>query len=236
MISVCIASYNGARYIKEQIESIVPQIGPDDEIIVCDDHSTDNTVALVKNLPYKQLRVIENKENLGYTANFERCLSLARGEYIFLCDQDDVWCANKVERTMNAFQTADFVVSDATITDAEGKEKSPSFFAERGVRRSWLGNIIKFGYLGCLCAFRSSVRDRALPFPSRRKLCTHDNWLFLVGKTFFRVSIINEPLVRYRRHGDNASKGSVYAGTPLTFKIHYRLYLVWNLLLRSFSR
>ena len=96
MISVCIASYNGARYIREQIESIVAQLDDNDEIIVCDDHSTDDTVAIVKSLPYQQIRLVENEKNLGYTGNFEHCIALARGEYIFLCDQDDIWKPNKV--------------------------------------------------------------------------------------------------------------------------------------------
>lgn len=233
MISVCIAAYNGARYIREQIESIVPQLGENDEIIVCDDHSTDNTVDIVKHLPYPQIRLYENAENLGYTGNFEHCLSLCRGEYIFLCDQDDVWFPNKVSVCLEALKQADFVVSDAIITDAAGHEIYPSFYAQRGIHRSWFGNIVKFGFLGCLCAFKRSVRDKALPFPKQRHLCTHDNWLFLVGKTFFKVKILTQPLVRYRRHGDNASKGSVYAGTPLTFKIRYRLYLICQLLRRS---
>ena len=120
-----------------------------------------------------------------------------------------------------------------TITDAEGRETHASFFKERGIHRSWLGNIVKFGFLGCLFAFKSSVRDKALPFPKRRNLCTHDNWLFLVGKTFFKVAVLDTPLVCYRRHGGNASFGSEYAGTPLSFKIRYRLYLIAQLLKRS---
>lgn len=233
MISVCIASYNGARYLREQIESIIAQLDDSDEIIICDDHSTDNTVALVRSLPYRQIRLIENEENLGYTGNFERCLSLARGEYIFLCDQDDIWMPNKVAVCLKALEKADFVVTDAIITDAEGRETHASFFKERGIHRSWLGNIVKFGFLGCLCAFKSSVRDKALPFPKRRELCTHDNWLFLIGKTFFKTSVLDEPLVRYRRHGSNASFGSDNAGTSFSFKVRYRLYLMAQLLKRS---
>ena len=236
MKSVCIASYNGARYIKEQLESILPQLSEEDEIIVCDDHSTDNTVEVVRQMSYKQIRLVENKENRGYTGNFEHCLSLARGEYIFLCDQDDVWEPDKVSVCMQALENADFVVSDATITDAGGKQIHDSFFTERGVHRSWLGNVVKFGYLGCLCAFRKNVRDKALPFPRRHDLCTHDNWLFLVAKTFFRVKVINQPLVRYRRHGGNASKGSENAGASAIFRIHYRLYLLQHLFLRAFRR
>ena len=126
------------------------------------------------------------------------------------------------------------MVTDAVITDAEGRETHASFFKERGIHRSWLGNIVKFGFLGCLFAFKSSVRDKALPFPKRRNLCTHDNWLFLVGKTFFKVAVLDTPLVCYRRHGGNTSFGSEYAGTPLSFKIRYRLYLIAQLLKRCF--
>lgn len=234
MISVCITTYNGSRYVAEQIESVARQLSDGDEIIVCDDHSTDDTLNVVRALPYKQIRIIENADNVGYTANFERALRQARGEFVFLCDQDDVWVEDKVERCMKAMQTADFVVTDAIVTDADGNVTSPSYFSLRKPYKSLFGNVYKFSYIGCCCCFRRRVLERALPFPRNHRLCTHDNWLFLVGRAFYKVAFLPEPLIRYRRHKKNTSAGYVTTRTSIGFMLRYRAYLVRHLLRRAF--
>jgi hypothetical protein len=100
----------------------------------------------------------------------------------------------------------------------------------RGVKKSSWGSLIKFSYLGCCLAFRSDILKRALPFPSDRKLCTHDNWLFLVGSFFYKHKVINEKLIHYRRHNENIS--TLISNTSIWFKIKYRIYLCFFLIKR----
>ena len=119
MISVCIATYNGERFIERQIISILNQLGSEDEIVIANDGSTDNTLAILKRLNDSRLRVVEGAHRHSPIWNFERALEQAKGEYIFLADQDDVWMPEKVAVTMNYLQKYDCVVSDNMIVDAD---------------------------------------------------------------------------------------------------------------------
>jgi len=230
MISVCIATYNGEKYIRRQLDSILVQLSDEDEIVISDDHSQDGTLSVIDGMASPRIRVFMNEGEKGYTPNFENALSHAKGDYIFLADQDDVWQDNKVSVCLHWMQTHDLVVSDAVITDSGLHVTGPSFYAERKPYRSWAGNILKFGYLGCCMAFRRNVLEKALPFPKDHRLCTHDNWLFLVGKTFFKTAVIDDRLVCYRRHDSATSTGGFRDTTTLGFKIRYRLYLLLSLL------
>ena len=115
MISVCIATYNGEKYILEQILSILPQLKENDEIIVSDDSSTDTTLEIIKNINDKRIQIFKNTGNHGVNSNFDNALKRAHGEYIFLSDQDDVWLPGKVDRCLAELRTADLIMHDATI-------------------------------------------------------------------------------------------------------------------------
>ena len=104
MISVCVATYNGEKFIREQIESILCQLSSDDEIIVSDDGSTDGTIVIINCIGDKRIRIIEGPRKHSPTFNFENALKEAKGDYIFLADQDDVWKTNKVEVCMKWLQ------------------------------------------------------------------------------------------------------------------------------------
>lgn len=230
-ISVCIATYNGGKYIKEQIESILPQLGSDDEIIISDDCSTDDTIGIIKKISDSRIKLFFNIEK-GYTSNFENALKQVKGDVVFLCDQDDIWLPNKVEVCLKELKTNDLVVSDCKIIDAKNNIISDSYYQLRNVRDTFLGNMIKFSYLGCCLAFRANILDKAIPFPSNRQLCTHDNWLFLVGSCFYKHKVLNDKLIYYRRHEGNVSTGGLNSTTSIWFKIKYRIYLSYNLLIR----
>ena len=199
MISVCIATYNGEKYIKEQLLSILPQLGKKDEVIISDDHSTDNTLDIVKGLNDNRIKIVINNREKGYTSNFENALSYAIGDYIFLSDQDDIWMSNKVDYCIAELKEYDLVVSDAILINSKGEKIDDSFFYKRNVYYTWLGNIFKFGFLGCCMAFKMNVLKKALPFPKKHLYCTHDNWIFLVAQSFYKVKISHEKLIRYRR-------------------------------------
>ena len=238
MISVCLASYNGATHIAEQLRSILAQLGADDEVIVSDDGSTDQTAHIVTTLAQTStvpIRFTRNPGQRGYAANFEHALRQAQGDYIFLSDQDDVWLPHKVRVMLQALRDEhyDLCVSNARITDAQLQVTHPDYFQARGVHTGLVGNFVKFGYLGCCIALTRQQLQRSLPFPSNRRYCTHDNWLFLCAQAMGRVKVIHEPLLLYRRHDLTSTTGAFNAHKPLTFRISYRLYLAWQLLRRA---
>lgn len=234
MISVCIATYNGERFIKRQLETILQQIGKDDEIIISDDKSTDNTIKIIKAINAPVIHLYINEGEHGYTPNFENALKHARGEYIFLADQDDIWMPNKVETCMKFLIAYDLVVSDAIIVDREENLLYTSFFEKRRHYTTFWGNMLTMGYIGCCMAFRKNILSKVLPFPPNHKLCTHDNWILITGLRFYRVKFLKEKLIAYRRHDKNASVGQESASASTFFRIQYRLYLLIHLFKRKY--
>jgi len=226
LISVCIATYNGEKFIRQQLQSIISQLSSDDEVIVSDDGSTDRTLQIVEELRSPIIKIIHNEGDHGYTPNFENALRHAKGDYIFLSDQDDVWAPNKVEVTLRSLQRYSMVVADADIIDAEGNVIAESYFRQRRAHSGLINNLIRFSYLGCMLAFRREVLEKALPFPPDHRQCTHDNWLALVAMTFYSCAVLPDKLLHYRRHGANASKGGLEKTTTMAFKIRYRIYLM----------
>lgn len=234
-ISVCIATYNGERFLEQQLKSIIPQLSDNDEIIISDDGSKDSTLEIINSLNDTRIKVFTNNGEHGYTCNFENALNQAKNDIIILADQDDIWKKTKVNELLNHLKYADFIVHDADLIDENNIIFSNSFYNLRGIKKSILGNIVKFGFLGCCIAFRRKILDKALPFPKNHKLATHDNWLFLVGVVFYKYKILDEKLISYRRHSNNISTGHNKGTTSLIFKIKYRLYLIFNLVKRIFK-
>ena len=232
-ISVCIATYNGEKYIKEQIRSILCQIGYNDEIIISDDNSIDKTLEIIKSFNDNRISIYVNHGRKGYSGNFENALHYANGEYIFLADQDDIWINGKVEICLKFLHDYDCVVSDAVIVNQDLQTLNESFFSMRKPYRSLFGNILKFGYIGCCFTFKRNVLKKALPFPQGH---SHDNWIFLVAKTFYKTKILNEKLVLYRRHTSNASTGGFFSNNTVTYKIKYRLHFIYCLIKRYFNK
>lgn len=233
MISVCIATYNGAGYIRRQLESIIAQLSVGDEIIISDDGSTDDTLEIVRSISSPLIKVFHNSGEHGYTPNFENALRNASGDYIFLSDQDDIWSSDKVRICMQYLQEYDMVITDAEIVDAEENIVHPSFFELRHPYKTFWGNIFKFGYLGCCLSFRKCILDRALPFPKNHTYCTHDNWLVVVAMLYYSSRVIDDKLLLYRRHGKNVSTGYANLHKGICFRLLYRMYLLWHLIKRN---
>lgn len=213
MISVCIATYNGERFIREQIDSILRQLSSDDEIIVSDDGSTDNTISIINSIDDKRIRVIEGPRKQSPTSNFECALKASKGDFIFMSDQDDVWKPNKVKICMEWLQRYDCVVSDAEVTDSSLNPLYPSLYAIMQVRQGRIYNTIwKNGYTGCCMAFRRNVLEASLPFP--KYIPMHDIWIGNVAAYKYNVKFIPDTLIYFRRHEDTTScngKGSKYS-------------------------
>ncbi len=236
MISVCIATYNGAKYISEQLDSICRQLSEHDEIIVSDDGSTDGTLDVVKAFGDPRIRIVRNETQRCYTANFENALKYAKGDFVFISDQDDVWVPNKVETVLHYLKDEGYAVvaHDAIVTDAKLNPCPKSYYQIKGsIFRSLAGNLIRFGFLGCCLAIRKEVLQKALPFPADHQLCTHDNWLFLCGQWFNKAKVLDDKLIYYRRHEGTTSGGGQNEHKPWWFRIRYRIYLIENLISRT---
>ena len=124
MISVCIATYNGEKYIFEQISSILSQLGKDDEVIISDDGSTDDTIKIIESICDNRVRLLINNGKHGFVSNFEKALMKSKGDFIFLSDQDDIWKSNKVQVVLKSLNKYDLVVHDADLIDGNGVAKS----------------------------------------------------------------------------------------------------------------
>ncbi|MBK1683307.1 glycosyltransferase family 2 protein [Rhodoferax fermentans] len=232
MISVCLATYNGGRYVGEQLHSVLMQLGPDDEVVVSDDGSTDNTLAEIARLNDPRLRLLTNSGQTGVIPNFERVLRAARGDTIFLCDQDDVWLPHKVNRCLAVLSECVLVVTDCAVVNSELTTIAPSFFSLRRSGPGLLRNLWKNSYLGCCMAMRRSVLDAALPFPAH--IAMHDWWIGLVAERVGAVHFLDETLSLYRRHGGNASQATMHSTASLMMQLRWRLDMALYLLTQPF--
>jgi glycosyltransferase involved in cell wall biosynthesis len=228
------ATFNGEKYIKEQINSILVQLFPDDELIISDDGSTDKTLNIIREFDDKRIILVENKNTHGYVHNFENALKQSSGDYIFFSDQDDIWLPNKVEMMLPHLKADNFVISDAYITN-DKLEINGRISSWRKYKKGYIRNLYKSIYAGCTCAFTKRIKDYSLPFPSTNYI-QHDTWIGLLCELKFNVVNIEEPLILYRRHNNNTSgAGSKSIKTPL-FMIKYRTVLFIETLRRFMSR
>lgn len=223
-ISVCMATYNGEKYIKEQMNSILMQLGNQDELIISDDQSSDGTVEIIHSFNDPRIHLIIHKADHGFVRNFENALKYAQGDYIFLSDQDDIWMPNKVEESLKELRKSDFVVSDCITINENEKVISQSRIDDYHIKTGFWRLMIKTRYLGCCMAFKRSVLDSALPFPKNTYLMEHDLWLASVAECYYKTTLIYKPLIKYRRHGENVSDGGFTRGYSLPVKIYRRLY------------
>lgn len=233
MNSVCIATYNGAKFIKQQLISILSQLNVDDEVIISDDHSTDETLAIVQSLDDDRIKIVYNTREKGYTNNFENAIEKAVGDFIYLSDQDDVWLPNKIAVFSREFEQYDFLVSNAKIVDQNLQSRDgQTYFDLRGISTGFLSDLTKMKSLGCCMAFRRKILTKILPFPDNKKLCTHDFWILLISEFYYKSKIIEDPLILYRRHENTASTGGKSMGSSLSFMIKFRVYCLYNVLKR----
>lgn len=231
MISVCLATYNGEKYLRQQVDSIMLQLGKEDELVVSDDGSTDTTVEILKSYKDSRIKILHNLERHGVNHNFENALRNAQGDYIFLADQDDVWLPGKVERCKEIFNDADCIVHDCFITDDNLNVTSKSLFKELNAGKGVLKNFKKNSFTGCCMAFTREVLKKVLPFP-KTKLFYHDQWIGLVATISFKTKFYKEPLIYFRRHTANTSSAADKSQHSLYAKIASRLALLYALLIR----
>lgn len=211
LVSVAMTTYNGSKYLKEQIESILLQTVNDFELIICDDCSTDNTLEIISSYAQKdkRIRFYENKENLGYVKNFEKAISLCNGQYIALSDQDDIWMSDHLSILLTEIKTEQLslVGGNALLVDSENKDLHCKLINNNNLpeKKEDFENMLLYRnvFQGAAILFDKEILNKALPFPEGLKY--HDWWLALVASECNGVKYINEPVLRYRQHGNNVT-------------------------------
>lgn len=229
-ISVCMATYNGEKFIKEQLESILCQLGENDEVIISDDGSTDNTKYIIEAFKDKRIKFFKNSGPKGVVHNFENALNKSSGDYIFLSDQDDVWNKGKVDKVVYELQKCDLVLTDAYVVDSVGSIIHKSFFELNRSRKGFFKNIIKNSYLGCAMAFNRKTLEACLPFPS--KIPMHDWWIGLIAEKKYKVVHISDKLINHRRHSNNTSFSGENSEYSFLTKLKFRLLIIKELFLK----
>jgi len=231
MISVCLASYNGEKYIHEQLDSILCQIDDEDEIIVSDDGSTDKTLQIISNFADNRIKIFSNNNKKAKskfpfyrtTCNFENALKRAKGDIIFLADQDDVWETNKIEVVKNKIDNNILLVHNCKVVDKELNIIHHSYFDKIHSKSGIVSNMLRSSYMGCCMVFKKELLNVALPFP--KTAVPHDIWLGLLAEFYGKVIFCNDKLLKYRRHENNLSVSAGKSNFSFLFKIQYRFLL-----------
>lgn len=247
MTSVCMATYNGERFLREQIDSILCQLGPDDELIISDDGSTDGTLGIIESYGDSRIRLLHHERKAEYakirhsrsfyyaTDNFENALKAARGEYIFLADQDDVWMENKVAVMREELQKVDFIMCNYNITDDKNLVVAEGVIGEGfNLSKGYMANLCATPFLGCLSAFRKTVLGSCLPFP--RRLIAHDLWIGCIACRRYRSKFLAMVLVNHRKHRSNTSNVDAKSENPIWMKVGYRMLLLYQLVSHDLCR
>lgn len=212
-VSVCIALFNGEKYIEEQINSILPQLDNDaDELIIIDDFSTDNSIKKVMSYNYPNIYLYKNEENLGYIKTFEKLIGIAKNEILFLSDQDDIWVEGRLINMYEKLNEKDnlLVCSNFFAFNNQGEEviRSKTKLTHRNSGETYTKNIIdifkgNIPYFGCTMAFNSKLKRYILPFPSY--ISAHDLWIAMVANVIKKIVHLEEVTLYHRIHDKNTS-------------------------------
>lgn len=228
MNSVCVATYNGERYIEAQLRSILAQIAASDEVIVSDDGSTDRTLEIIGSIGDKRIRVVHSTAHY-FRDNFANALRHAKGEIIFLSDQDDVWLDGKYDRCIAELKNVDLVCTNAKETDKDLNVINEDFFSVYHSGTGILKNSLNNTYYGACMAFRRNVLNEALPFPETHEI-GHDVWLGLVAEMTGTVRFIDTPYLLYRRHAGTVTNTNhllTRSNRPLWRKLWSRIIMLY---------
>jgi len=212
-ISIALCTYNGAKFLQEQLESIALQTRTPDEMIICDDQSKDDTLEIARDFASKAsfpVKVFLNEKNLGSTRNFEKAIKLCTGDIIFLSDQDDVWYPNKLKKTEEVFlasPSTSLVFTDAEVVGENLKPLGYNLWQSIGFSKKEQSHFTDGKFLeillrrnvvtGSTMAFRSEFKELFFPIPD---VWVHDGWIALLTAFVSDLSIIPQPLIKYRQH------------------------------------
>jgi glycosyltransferase involved in cell wall biosynthesis len=231
-ISVCMATHNGEKYIKRQLESILAQLSPDDEIVISDDSSSDKTVDIIKGFSDNRIRLYGHNTFFSPIFNNENALTKASGQIIVLSDQDDVWLDNKIavirQEFAGVYGGIKLIVLDGQLVDEHEVIVHDSIFTYINSGKGLVKNIFDNTYMGCCMAFSRDLLKIALPFPGTIPM--HDMWLGLLAELFGTVEFVREKTIKYRRH--EATATDLRLRLDVLRQISRRYHLVTSLLKR----
>lgn len=219
-ISIALCTFNGSNYLKEQLDSFISQDRQPDEVIICDDRSSDQTHEIVndfiKRAPFK-VKFVINSNNLGITKNFEKAISLCTGDLIALSDQDDVWHPQKISLHEKIFDNRSEIGVSFSNAEVVDQDLNPIGYdmwhrvvftqsEQKKVQNEEAVSVFlkHFIITGATMVFKADLKPVILPIPS---CWFHDAWLALIIASISNVSLIDEPLVEYRQHSDNQLGG-----------------------------
>ena len=200
-ISVCMTTFNGEKFIEEQLTSILPQLSEYDEVLISDDGSTDRTIEIINSIKDGRIKLFQSSFK-NVINNFEFVIGQAKGDIIFLSDQDDIWYPNKVKESLKLLVKNDLIYTNLNVFNtkiSEGKLMYDPSKNYQGIQR----NFIKNQCVGATMAFKSHLLKYALPFPKNVEM--HDMWVFFISSFYGNTYYYNRPLIYYRRHGANIS-------------------------------
>ncbi|MGE4545127.1 MAG: glycosyltransferase family 2 protein [Pedobacter sp.] len=205
-ISIALATFNGEKYIREQLCSFIEQTQQPDELIICDDCSTDSTVDIVRkfaDIAQFEIKIFVNKIKIGYAQNFSKALQYCTGDIIFLSDQDDVWLSNKIKRVVSFF--ADDPEIQLLIHDLEYCRGDLTPIGQTKIERMHkVFDLERCYVVGMATAIRRPFLQLCLPIPSECNVA-HDFWLHCCAGAIGKKRIICEVLSKYRRHSSNVT-------------------------------
>ena len=220
-ISVALVTYNSEKYLKEQIDTILLNLGPNDEIVVSDDGSVDSTLEILNSYAASDSRFkIHQIEHSGCNRNYENAIQRCSGDIIFLSDDDNVWLDGKVDTAKKVFEAdpeVGFIMHDCEVCDASLVTIASSYFKLRNARPGLWRNIMKVSYGGSLIAFRKDLLRHILPFPKKMPVF-YDEWIGTMASKHSKVVFIPEVLSKWRRHSGSQSTGYLSSGGKVTAK------------------
>lgn len=179
-ISVCMATYNGEKFIQQQIDSILEQLSDNDELIISDDGSIDDTISIIKKYTDKRVFLYNNNNLNGVAHNFENALKYATGDFIFLSDQDDIWEKNKISCVVKELANYDCVLHNAHLINANGDFLNSDLFSIYKTRKGYVKNLFRNTFVGCCMAFKRDLLKIILPIP--KEITMHDMWIALLAE------------------------------------------------------
>lgn len=217
MLSIALCTYNGEKYIEEQLQSIIKQTYQPDELIISDDFSTDKTIKIIEKFADKasfHVKLLRHKKNNGTVKNFFEAIDACSGDYIALCDQDDIWCEDKLYKCMKYIKKKDFLPdepvllhTDLFVSDKNLKIISNSMMDSQKIKnepdmQKALKVLLTQNYVtGCTIVFNKSLKRYIYPF--NKDIIMHDWWLALLAAVYGEIIFLDEPTLYYRQHSEN---------------------------------
>lgn len=226
-VDILLATYNGAAFLAEQLDSLLAQSYSDWHLLVRDDGSTDGTLAILQDYADRfpdQLTILCDGQRLGAKASFAALMARSTASYVAFCDQDDVWLPHKLARLLEIIRAVEAELPapapvlahcDLELVDEDSRTLAPSFWRFQGIqaeRNAVEQLLVENTVTGCAAVFNRALLERALPIPEAAYM--HDFWLALIASATGRILVLDEPLVRYRQHGSN-TVGAVSLSGPM---------------------